>query len=175
MGEHANAIVRGGWMGVKLAEQLLKDVKPETFARKPSIGGKVIEMNHPAFNFGHLAIYPMRWLEAVGLKSAATEMPATYADLFAAGKPCHDDPDGTIYPPMKDITDRFFAGHKAALDLLSGLDDAVLLKPNPREGRLKEMFPTMGGVMGFYLNNHVMVHLGQVSGWRRCFGLGSAM
>jgi hypothetical protein len=175
MGEFADTISRGGRMSVGLAERLLKDVSPEIFARKPSFGGKVIEANHAAFNFGHLATYPARWLEFVGLDPAPAAVPADFTELFGAGKPCHDDPTGKIYPPMKTIMDAFFAAHKAALDVIPALDDAKLRAPNPREGRMREMFPTIGGMMVFYINNHTMMHLGQVSTWRRCFGLGSVM
>jgi hypothetical protein len=37
--------------------------------------------------------------------------------------------------------------------------------------RSREMFPTLGAVVAFYLGGHVMNHLGQLSAWRRCLGL----
>ena len=38
-------------------------------------------------------------------------------------------------------------------------------------GRSRELFPTLGAVVAFYLAGHVMNHLGQLSAWRRCIGL----
>ncbi len=175
MGEYAETLVRGGRVSLWMAEQILKDVKPETFARKPNFGGKVIDTNHPAFVYGHLATYPSKWLSAIGPDASIAAAPAKFDELFAAGKPCLDDPTGTIYPPMKEITDAFFATHKAALEVLGTTDDAKLHATNPREGRMKEMFPTVGGMLMFYMTSHMMMHLGQASAWRRCFGLGSVM
>jgi hypothetical protein len=162
-------------MSLCLAEQMLKGVTPQIFARKPSFDGKVIEPNHAAFHYGHLALYPNKWLELVGLDGAAAAAPAGFADLFAAGKECKDDPSGTIYPPMPEITEAFFRTYKAALEILPGVDDARLRQPNPREGRMRDAFPTLGGMLMFYINNHTLLHLGQLSTWRRCFGLGSVM
>ena len=175
MGEYAETVVRGGRVSLWMAEQMLKEVKAETFARKPNFGGTVIDTNHPAFVYGHLSTYPSKWLSFLGLDGAVAAVPGTYDELFLAGKPCHDDPAGTIYPPMQEITERFFTVHKAAVDLIAKVDDAKLHAPNPREGRMKEMFPTTGGMVIFYMTSHMMLHLGQVSAWRRCFGLGSAM
>lgn len=168
----ADTICRGGQMGVWLAEQMLKDVKPEVFACKPvGAGGAIIHTNHPAFIFGHLAGYPAKWLEMVGLPSAAAAAPPGFADLFNAGKECRHDPERTFYPPMNEITAAFFQTHRAAFDALAGVGDDVLARPNPKEGR----FPTLAGVLMFYVNNHVMLHVGQLSAWRRCMGLGAAM
>ena len=46
-----------------------------------------------------------------------------------------------------------------------------LLPPNPTAGRARELFPTIGAVVAFYLAGHVLNHLGQLSTWRRCIGL----
>ena len=50
----------------------------------------------------------------------------------------------------------------------------VFARENPVEGRFREILPTVGGVVLFMLNNHVMMHAGQVSHWRRAMGLGPA-
>ncbi|MEY4102879.1 MAG: hypothetical protein RL461_81, partial [Planctomycetota bacterium] len=43
------------------------------------------------------------------------------------------------------------------------------------EGVFKERFPVLGQAVLFLCNNHQMMHLGQISAWRRVMGLGSAM
>ncbi len=161
-------------MGLGLSELLLKDVKAEIFARKPTIGGKTIEANHASFNFGHLALYPSRWLTLVGLDGAKIAAPANFSDLYAAGKECKDDPTGKIYPAMDVVKEAFFSSHRAALELLPTIADSVFLAPNPNE-KMRERLPTVGATMIFYGASHMMMHLGQVSTWRRCFGLGSVM
>jgi hypothetical protein len=39
---------------------------------------------------------------------------------------------------------------------------------------MKQLFPTLGSVQTFYCGGHMMMHLGQMSAWRRMEGLGSA-
>lgn len=175
MGQYSEMLVQSGRMSVWMAEQLLKGVTPQIFARKPTIGGKVIDANHAAFNFGHLALYPAKWLQVLGLDPKAAAAPAAFEAIFSAGKECKDDPDGTIYPAMTEITDAFFTAHKAALEAVLTVDDKKLLLPNPREGRMREAMPTAGAMLCFVINSHTMMHLGQVSTWRRCFGLGPVM
>jgi len=172
----AETIVAGGRVSVTMANRMLADVKPETFARSPRFGSTVVKTNHPAFVFGHLAMYPSGWLQAAGLEvPPECTPPAGWSDLFAAGKECRDDPGGTIYPPMAEIVASFNKTHEAALPRLAALSDAKLSGQNPREGRLRDMFPTLGGLLMFYMTTHMMLHIGQVSAWRRCFGLGSVM
>jgi hypothetical protein len=168
-------IVRPGHLALRYTEMLLKDITPATFARKPQLEGRIIEINHPAFTLGHLALYPARMLEMCGLDSTPAAAPADWADLFSAGKECRDDPDGTIYPAMSQITDRYFSAYRHLLEVLGGISDEVLLRANQGEGRMKEMFPQMSGLANFMVAPHMMSHLGQLSAWRRCFGLGSAM
>ena len=71
--------------------------------------------------------------------------------------------------------DRFLAGHRAVLEALRAVDDEVLGRQNPGEGRLRDMCPTIGAAVNFLMCAHTMVHLGQVSAWRRAVGLPPAM
>lgn len=151
------------------AETLLKGVKATDFARKP----RGIDTNHPAFLYGHLAIYPDRLCDLVSRPEAARP-DQVFLDLFAAGKPCLDDPDGTIYPPMEVIVARFRSRYDAVLPVLAETPDEVFGKPNPNE-RMRERFPTIGMAATFLVNGHMMMHLGQMSAWRRCMGMPSAM
>jgi len=175
MGAYADVLVKGGRVSMWMAEQQLKDVTAAQFSRKPSLGGKIIDTNSPAFVYGHLALYPAGLAQMLGLASPKLAKPPGFEELFAAGKPCVDDPGPTIYPAMPVITEAFFTQYKTLLDLLPGVSDDHLNSPNPREGRMKEMFPTVGGMVMFMLCSHVMMHMGQISAWRRCFGLGPVM
>jgi hypothetical protein len=174
-------IAANGRVAAGLAERMLKDVRPDQFARKPlGAEGRQIDCNHPAFIFGHLATYPAKWLATLGVDAATIERsgaaaPAEFDALFAAGKPCLDDPAGTIYPPMQTITEVFFRTHKAAFDQIEKLGDAPFDKPNPSQSRLKDALPTIAHMMIFYTTSHAMMHLGQASTWRRAMGLGSVM
>ena len=41
------------------------------------------------------------------------------------------------------------------------------------EGRFAEMLSTRGDAVSFMMNNHIMMHAGQVSFWCRAMGMGS--
>src|SRR5262249_42971329 len=145
------------------AERQLAGVTPDKFARLARPGGVVVKTNHPAWVFGHLAVYPARIMEQLGLPHGETGYPPTYEALFKNGTECCDDPDGSIYPPMQDVTKLFFSGYKAAMAAVSAAPDEKLLAVNPNEGRMRELFPTLGGMLIFYLTGHTQNHLGQIS------------
>jgi hypothetical protein len=168
----AESLVKVAGMSLFMGEQQLKDVSPAIFARKPrGEGGKIVNANHPAFVYGHLSLYAKAVAEKVGLDGSRLAAPAGFDALFDQGKECQDDPAGTIYPPMKTITEAFFNNYRGLLEILPKVPDAKLLEPNPTAKR----FPLIGEFAMFLLTSHIMMHLGQVSTWRRCMGLGSAM
>lgn len=176
MGYSAGIIVAGGKMMVNnYAPALLKDVTPRMFARVPVVAGTVIKSNHPAWCLGHLSIYPRNIFEMLGLDTTPVQNPPNYPDLFKDGTECKDDAEGTIYPAMDEVVTRFTNAYKALFTAIEAQSDESLARPNPREGRSRELFPTIGVLAGFLSGAHIAMHLGQMSTWRRCMGLGSAM
>ncbi len=159
-------------LSVGYAERLLKDVTPATFARFASPGGMPIESNHPAFVYGHLSLYGPRILTQLGLSGA--DAPAEFDAVFSKDAKCVDDPAGSVYPAMATVTESFFGGYKAAVAALRAASDDAFQKPNPMEGRMATLFPTLGSLQTFYCGGHIMMHLGQISAWRRMMGLGAA-
>jgi hypothetical protein len=162
------AIVTRGY-----AERLLKGITPESFARYPVVNGVQVTINHPAFVFGHLALYPALIAEMTGISNKGMEIPKNYPDLFKMGVPCQDDPTGSIYPPMNEIVEAFFSGTDALIASLDSFSPESLdiLLENPSR---RERFGTVGAFLTYILLAHPQSHLGQVSGWRRCMGLGPA-
>lgn len=174
MGITGKSIAGAANFSVMFGETLLKDVKADHFGRKPVVNGKLIDCNHPAWVYGHLAMYASKVCDMVGIPQGPTPVPAGWEDLFKNGTVCEDDATGTKYPPMETITSHFLSGYKYVISKLPEVDDAVFSKPNPMGGRMVEMAPTLGGAVAFMMSGHPMSHLGQVSTWRRCQGLGSA-
>ncbi len=174
MGRIGSMISEAAAMSTAYAERLLAGVRPEQFARLARPGGAVLQSNHAAFVYGHLTLYPRRVVELLGAPAGATAYPAEWEPLFKNGAECRDDADGRLYPPMKDVTERCFAAYAAAREALAAAADEKLLAANPSEGRMRELFPTLGGMLNFYLVGHVQMHLGQVSAWRRAMGLPAA-
>jgi hypothetical protein len=124
--------------------------------------------------FGHLALYPDRVLEMLGRSDLAQPVPEGWDDLFGFKSACQHDPDGSVYPSLEEVVTRFKARHDTLVNALAEADDAALEKENPNEN-MRDMFPTIGAQATFMVTSHAMMHLGQISTWRRCMGLGSAM
>lgn len=171
MGTIGPIIASGAGLAPMYAERLLKEIPPHDFARFARPGGALVTSNHPAFVYGHLALYPAKVLERLGQPPGAAAARPEWEAVFKNGVECQDDPQGTIYPPMDVITGWFFAGYKLALGAVAAAPDELLAGPNPAEGRMRELFPTLGAMLIFYLDGHVQSHLGQVSAWRRMMGL----
>ncbi len=174
MNRVGTAIAAAGQLGLLYAERLLKDVRPNQFARFARPGGVMIASNHPAFILGHLSLYPRRVLELLGQAAGAAVVPAEFDALFKAGVECRDDADGRLYPAMEKLTSLYFSAYRAANDAARGAGDEAYDRPNPAEGRMRELFPTLGPAINFYLVGHVQSHLGQFSAWRRMMGMGAA-
>lgn len=153
--------------------RLVKDIKPGDFAKKPTVGGVLVDTNHPAFVFGHLSLYAFRISKLLDLGLSEFEPSKKYFDLFSIGAKCEHDPDGKIYPPMKEITDFFFNGFDKTISVLKDIPDSKLLAVNEDE-KSKERFPNLGGFVIYLLGAHPNTHCGQISVWRRCMGLGPA-
>lgn len=171
MGTIASIIAPGARMVLGYAERLMAGVTPQMGARFARVGDTVIKSNHPAFVFGHLALYPVRVGQFLKLPSEAMAAPAHYEALFKPSVECKDDAEGTIYPPLDELRQVFQKTSQAAIAALESAPDEPFTQPNPVEGRMKELFPTIGAALNFYLIGHVQVHLGQISAWRRAMGL----
>lgn len=151
------------------AELVAKDIPAEQFARIP----QGVNTNHPAWIFGHLSLYPDKVLSLIERDDLASPRD-DFESLFNAKSECRDDPDGSIYPPKDEITSHFFARTDAVCAALAEADDETLAKPNT-VGPDPQTLNTVGAFANFLMTSHAMLHLGQVSAWRRMMGLGPCM
>lgn len=174
MGHIGQMLAASGNLGIINAEKLVHGIAAGSFARFARPGGVEVRSNHPAFILGHLSIYPQRVLQLLELPVSDAAPPASFEALFKNGLECVDDASGSHYPPMSEITSVFFRVHRTALAALGAAADERLTQPNPAEGRMRELFPTIGAALGFYVGGHVMLHLGQLSAWRRAMGMPAA-
>lgn len=174
MGQIGQVIAAAGSLALNYAERLMAGVSQQNYARFARPGGVELRSNHAAFILGHLAIYPARILPVLRAGDAGPAVPAGYEALFKNGAECLDDPLGSIYPGLDELRRHFFEGYRATLQATIDASDQTLLSPNPDEGRMKELFPTIGAVTSFYIAGHTQMHLGQLSAWRRACGLPAA-
>lgn len=152
-------------LAVGYAESLAKDIPAEKFAFKPHP-----TINHPAWCFGHLALYPDRTFGMLLGRSDLARVNERFTKLFEPGTKCEDN--AAVYPPKDEIMAELRARHAVMIDYLDRVDDEVLQRETTHE-RYKARFPKIGHALHFLFANHIMMHLGQVSSWRRCVGLPS--
>lgn len=170
--ELSNYILPGAKQVRAYAERLTKGIPVELAATKPVVEGKLIEINHPVFVFGHLSLYPVQIAKMLALPSEAMEIPESYPALFKIGAACLDDRERKIYPAFEDLCSHFFRATDQLIKLFSDVNSANLDKELEDQGR-RERFGTVGAFAAYILLAHPQVHLGQVSSWRRCVGLGA--
>lgn len=167
-----NVIADSLQLSLGYAERLLKNVPADRAARFAAPGGVVVESNHPTFIYGHLSLYAPKILRLIG--HPAPQVPDGFDLVFSKDAKCVDDVDGDLYPALDDVMAFFLEGHRMTMGALRSTADAAFEQPNPAEGRMKELFPTIGSAQAFYCGGHMMMHLGQLSAWRRMEGLGAA-
>ncbi|MFK8111291.1 MAG: DinB family protein [Rubripirellula sp.] len=167
-----NVIADSLSLGLGYADRLLVGIEPDKFARFAKNGETIIESNHPSFILGHLALYPGRIVDHLG--AGKIVIPEGFESVYSKDAKCVDDPDGSIYPPMPEVVEAFQSGYGAAMTALRDAADSDLDQPNPSGGRMTELFPSVGSMFAFYVGGHVMLHIGQMSAWRRAMGMGAA-
>ena len=163
-------IVDSANLCIGYARRLLDGIQPADFSKFARVGDTTIQSNHPAFIFGHLSLYPVRIVSELGDDATSIQPSSAFDQLFSPSATCQDDPDGTIYPAMNEITERFFVGYDAAIAALRAAPDDQFTVENPNE-KMRAKFKTKGSMHAFYVSGHMMIHLGQLSAWRRAMGL----
>lgn len=155
---------------IAYGEKLLDGITPELFGVKPELNGKIIQINPPAFQYGHLSLYPTRICGLFGISSEKVKVQEDFTNFFKKGSESFHDPEGTIYPKMDLIISAFTDSHKALLQILPDIADPEYLKPNLEQAS-KDRFPTIGSFVIYLLTAHMNTHFGQVCAWRRAVGL----
>ena len=166
-------IAASAQLGLGYADRMLAGVNDHNFARFASFGSTVIESNHPCFVFGHLSLYAPRVVAELGGDATSIQPSDRFVELFSKDAKCVDDADGSRYPSIDEVMGAFRSGHEKAIEALESAEDALFEQPNPNEA-MRAKFATIGAMHGFYLGGHFMMHIGQLSAWRRMMGLGPA-
>lgn len=169
-----NVIADSLHLSLGYTDRLLTALDASTFARFAKPGGESIESNHPAFILGHLCIYAPHIATQLGRDELAVPVSEQIQQSCSKDAKCVDDPDGAIYPAMDEIIETFRSGYGNTMVALREAEDTVLQQANPTVGRMSELFPTIGSMHAFYVGGHMMMHLGQLSAWRRMQKMGPA-
>ncbi len=124
--------------------------------------------------YGHLCLYPGRVATLLGVEAGELLPPDGWEDRFGPNSACVDDPQGAIYPGKDELLERYASLHDAVRSVIAGVGDTEWAEQTPVE-RYRGRFPTVLTAVAFLMGSHAMLHLGQVSTWRRVEGLGSAV
>lgn len=180
MHPHVAVLTSGATFTLGYAEALSKGIEPNVAARKPRSATPgapdgLVDCNTPLFVYAHLGLYHARICELLQLPAPeGIRAPEGWEELFKAGAPCHHDPEGTRYPAWNVVSEHYFRSAKLAIEAMAHAKDEQLIAITADETR-RGRFPTVGSMINFLLLGHPMMHLGQVSTWRRCMGLPSAL
>lgn len=149
---------------IDYGDELTTDIPDAIFAHIPHPG-----MNHPAFCIGHLSLYPNELLRMVGRKIASSTRPV-FSQCSERARNASSKTDAT--PPKHEIVHYYLERHQVLCDAIRDVgDDLLPLMQRSPQLPFKRWFPTVGSTLVYYLNNHHMQHLGQISAWRRVVGL----
>jgi hypothetical protein len=171
MGQFGAMIADAASVSQRYAKRLLVGIPVDRFARFAAPGKQMIESNHPAFILGHLSLYPINVLELLAVDTTPVQPSNRFTALFSKDAKCQDDAHGIVYPSMQEVSGVFFKTYEVALTAMRDASDSQLSVENPVDTPLKQVCPTLGSMLAFYLTGHVAMHLGQLSTWRRMEGM----
>ncbi len=171
MASYGSMAADAGTVGLRYARRLVSGIPGHRAARFSAPGGHLVVANHPVFILGHLCLYPARVGQFLGVDASSMIPPDVYNTLFSKDAQCRDDVHGDIYPAFAEIVDFYVASYERALEIMRGAKDDQLSVENPVDSPIKQVCPTLGSMLTFYLTGHVSMHLGQLSTWRRMEGL----
>ncbi len=146
---------------LSVLEKMMEDVADDEMSVQP-----IPMMNPPRWILGHLAIANdmiLQMLEVGGV------CPAGWREAFAPGSV--PNADGLPTPSksaLLGVLRKQFAQFQAAA---SNATQEVLAKSHAaRLEVLQKVFPTRGELIAQMVSNHIALHLGQLSAWRRATG-----
>lgn len=153
--------ILGSWAKQRdYAARLVADLSDSDMVSQPVAG---VVMNHPAWVFSHLSLYPPT-LSAI-LRGARE---GEFADPIKSpfGKDSKPVGEAGAYLPKAALMAQFFDGHDELAAVLAATDAAALARPIPLK-RWEQRFPRVADALVHLMLDHEAGHLGQVSAWRR--------
>jgi len=156
--------ILGSWAKQRdYAARLVSDLSDADMVSQPIPG---ITMNHPAWVFSHLALYPPT-LSAV-LRGARE---GEFADPIKSpfGKDSRPTADAAAYLPKAELMAQFFDGHDELAAVLTAVSGSAFAQPIPLK-RWEQRFPRVADALIHLMLDHEAGHLGQISAWRRAGG-----
>jgi hypothetical protein len=143
---------------------LAKDIEDTKLCDQPAPG-----VNHPAWILGHLAVCTDYAARLLGDSMAC---PKEWHKKFGPGSSLSTN--RSDYPSKAELMAAVEAGHERVTGSARQVTAERLAQPQPGPF-FKTELPTVGDLLGHLMTTHPCTHLGQLSTWRRCMGLGSVL
>src|SRR5262245_7685562 len=145
------------------AKKAMADVDEAKLQHQPAPG-----LNTPAWIIGHLCVVADFGARLLG-------MPMTCPKEWHASYGLGSDPAKPAVTPTKaELMACLEAQHARLSEAVSQATPEQLAAGHPVE-IVKAAFPTVGDLLLHLMSSHPMLHLGQLSAWRRLMGLGSVL
>jgi hypothetical protein len=122
-------------------------------------------MNSPRWIYGHLVVAANMGLQVLG---KPLECPESWMKAFGPGSDPATPPNPA--PDRAELLRRFDASHAALREAVKALTPEQRASPSSF-AKAAKLIPTLGDLLGHLLTTHAMLHLGQLSAWRRLRGL----
>lgn len=145
---------------LKLCRSMAADISEDQMTVQPAPG-----MNHPAWILGHLAVTTDSAVRIVG---GATVCPEDWRAKYGPGSTVVADRNA--YPSKAELLAAFEAAHARVMEAMASVSEEHLSRPQPSRF-FKAELPTLGDMLLHLITTHPMLHLGQLSAWRRAMGL----
>ena len=145
---------------VNLCRSMAADIAEEKMTSQPATG-----MNHPAWILGHLAVTTDSAVRIVG---GTPVCPEDWRAKFGPGSSVIADRGA--YPSKSELLAAFEAAHARVMEGMASVTEEHLSRPQPSRFFRAEL-PTLGDMLLHLITTHPMLHLGQLSAWRRAMGL----
>jgi uncharacterized damage-inducible protein DinB len=151
-------------MNAALTKKAFADITEEQMRAQPGPG-----MNPPIWILGHLCFAWDGVLRLIGQRSICS---ADFKRPFVPGSKLDGLP--AELPSKTEMLAKFDEISERLLAELPKVDEAQWAKPNPSPFFTTEL-PTVLDMVSNLLFSHHMMHVGQLTVWRRLMGLGSVM
>jgi hypothetical protein len=147
-------------MVISLAHKMVSELDEAQLTEQP-----VPNANHPAWILGHLAVVSDLGTKLLG---GTPLLPEDWQARYGPGS--RPLPDRSAYPSKGELLSAFDRASEAFVEVARKAGERRLGQPNPLPF-FKEELPTVGDLAAHLMTTHPMLHLGQLSMWRRIHGL----
>lgn len=159
-------MIASGVAGMAMSRQFVLAALREGLTAENLVFQLPPSRTHILWTIGHLAWSRDRFLN--GTLGATPVLPDSYGELFTF----QTEPvaDASAYPPLDEVLAQYQAAHEAGVARLGDMKDSDLARELPEESPIREVFPTVGALLGG-TPFHEGYHAGQITLLRRAQGL----